>query len=85
MAVHPSLKGASPGKSKNINGTETRELFIIAQVLFKPLRDMMLLPLYLAKEINGWDKNIEFGVKNIMLTTLDKNTGSEKSIGNEKV
>ena len=85
MAVHPSLKGASPGKSKNINGTEARELFIIAQVLFKPLRDMMLLPLYLAKEINGWDKNIEFGVKNIMLTTLDKNTGSEKSIGNEKV
>lgn len=85
MAVHPSLKGASPGKSKNINGTEARELFIIAQVLFKPLRDMMLLPLYLAKEINGWDKNIEFGVKNIMLTTLDKNTGAEKSIGNEKV
>ncbi len=85
MAVHPSLKGASPGKSKNINGTEARELFIIAQVLFKPLRDMMLLPLYLAKEINGWDSSIEFGVKNIMLTTLDKNTGSEKSIGNEKV
>ncbi|MDD2953857.1 MAG: hypothetical protein PHC95_11965 [Parabacteroides sp.] len=84
MAVHPSLKGASPGKSKNINGTEARELFIIAQVLFKPLRDMMLLPLYLAKEINGWDSNIEFGIKNIMLTTLDKNTGSEKSIGNEK-
>ncbi|MCD7851891.1 MAG: hypothetical protein LUH63_20515 [Parabacteroides sp.] len=46
---------------------------------------MMLLPLYLAKEINGWDSSIEFGVKNIMLTTLDKNTGSEKSIGNEKV
>ncbi|RHJ83541.1 hypothetical protein [Parabacteroides sp. AM08-6] len=85
MAVHPSLKGASPGKSKNINGTEARELFIIAQVLFKPIRNMMLLPLYLAKELNGWDKTIEFGVKNVMLTTLDKNTGSEKSIGSEKM
>ena len=85
MAVHPSLKGASPGKSKNINGTEARELFIIAQVLFKPLREMMLLPLYIAKAINGWPKDIHFAVPNIMLTTLDKNTGSEKSIGNEKV
>lgn len=85
MSVHPSLKGASPGKSKNINGTEARELFIIAQVLFKPLREMMLLPLYIAKEINGWPKDIHFAVPNIMLTTLDKNTGSEKSIGNEKV
>lgn len=85
MGVHPSLKGASPGKSKNINGTEARELFIIAQVLFKPLRDMMVLPLYLAREINGWGKDIEFVIPNIMLTTLDKNTGSEKSIGNEKV
>ena len=85
MAVHPSLKGASPGKGKNINGTEARELFIIAQVLFKPLRDMMLMPLYLAKELNGWPEDIEFQIPNIMLTTLDKNTGSEKSIGNEKV
>lgn len=85
MSVHPSLKGASPGKSKNINGTEARELFIIAQVLFKPLREMMLLPLYIAKKINGWPDDIYFDVPNIMLTTLDKNTGSEKSIGNEKV
>lgn len=85
MSVHPSLKGASPGKNKNINGTEARELFIIAQVLFKPIREMMLLPLYMAKEINGWPKDIHFAIPNIMLTTLDKNTGSEKSIGNEKV
>jgi len=85
MQVHPSLKGASPGKSKTINGTEARELFIIAQVLFKPVRDMMVLPLYIAKAINGWDSDIEFGIKNYMLTTLDQNTGAEKSIGNEKL
>ena len=85
MQVHPSLKGASPGKSKTINGTEARELFIIAQVLFKPIRDMMVLPLYIAKSINGWDSSIEFGIKNYMLTTLDQNTGAVKSIGNEKM
>ena len=44
----------------------------------------MVLPLYLAREINGWGKDIEFVIPNIMLTTLDKNTGSEKSIGKRK-
>lgn len=56
MGVHPSLKGASPGKSKNINGTEARELFIIAQVRSSRCRDMMVLPLYLAREINRMGK-----------------------------
>lgn len=85
MAVHPSLKGASPGKSKNINGTEARELFIIAQALFKPIRCMMVLPLYIAKAVNGWPSDLEFAVKSVMLTTLDKGTGSVKSIGNEEI
>lgn len=85
MSVHPSLKGASPGKTKNINGTEARELFIIAQALCKPFRDIMLMPLYLVKEINGWPADIEFGIKNTMLTTLDQGTGAVKSIGNEKL
>ena len=85
MAVHPSLKGASPGKSKNINGTEARELFIIAQALFKPIRCMMTLPLYIAKAANGWPDDLEFGVKSVMLTTLDQGTGSVKSIGNEEL
>ncbi|MDU1906408.1 MAG: hypothetical protein E6772_16685 [Dysgonomonas sp.] len=85
MAVHPSLQGATPGKSKNINGTEARELFIIKQAMTKPLRDSLLQILYICKAINGWDPDIFFAIPNIMLTTLDKNTGSEKSIGNEKI
>src|SRR6056297_1690351 len=31
QGVHVSLIGASPGKSKNINGTEARELFTMKQ------------------------------------------------------
>ena len=85
MGVHPSLQGATPGKSKNINGTEARELFIIKQAMTKPLRDALLLFLYVCKAINEWDKDIHFIIPNIMLTTLDKNTGSEKNIGNEKI
>lgn len=85
MGVHPSLQGASPGKNKTINGTEARELFIIKQSMMKPLRDMILEPLRLVSRINNWSRDIDFVIPNIMLTTLDKNTGAEKSIGNTKL
>lgn len=85
MGVHPSLQGASPGKSKNINGTEARELFIIKQSLMKPVRELLIQPLKIVKAINDWPQDIDFIIPNIMLTTLDKNTGAEKQIGNEQV
>ena len=85
MGVHPSLQGASPGKGKNINGTEARELFIIKQAIMKPIRDALLSFMYTVKAINGWDPDIHFVIPNIMLTTLDKNTGQVKSIGNQKI
>ncbi len=83
MGVHPSLQGASPGKNKTISGTEARELFTIKQAMMKPIRDLLLLPLKIVKKINKWDEDIDFIIPNIMLTTLDKNTGAEKQIGNE--
>lgn len=85
MGVHPSIIGASPGKNKSINGTEARELFIIKQAMTKPIRDMLLTPLYLAKAIQGWSADIHFVIPNIMLTTVDQGTGAVKSIGNQKV
>jgi hypothetical protein len=80
IGVHPSLIGSSPGKSKTINGTEARELFIIKQALLKPFRDRLLMPLYLIKNFNGWDKTISFEIPNMQLTTLDKGTGSQKVV-----
>lgn len=80
MGVHPSLIGSSPGKAKTINGTEARELFIIKQSLMKPTRDRILRPLYLIKAINKWDPALHFVIPNIELTTLDKNSGSQKVI-----
>lgn len=82
MGVHPSLQGASPGKNKTISGTEARELFIMKQSMTKPLRDILLQPLNIVKAINKWPEEIEFIIPNIMLTTLDKNTGAQKQIGN---
>ena len=84
MEIQPSLIGAN-SKTGTLGGTEARELFIIKQAMMKPIRDLLLLPLYIVKEINGWDRDIHFVIPNIMLTTLDKNTGAEKSIGNKKI
>lgn len=81
MGVHPSLIGAVPGKNAgSFSGTDKRELFIIKQALLKPLRDRILRPLYLIKRINKWPEDIHFAIPNIVLTTLDKNTGSEKKV-----
>lgn len=85
MGVHPSLQGASPGKAKSINGTEARELFIIKQSMMKSLRDLILQPIRMVSKINKWPRDIDFVIPNIMLTTLDKNTGAEKQIGNTKL
>jgi hypothetical protein len=80
MGIHPSLIGSSPGKNTTINGTEARELFIIKQALLKPVRDRILLPLYIVKAINNWPADIYFTIPNLELTTLDKGTGSQKVI-----
>lgn len=81
MGVHPSIIGATPGKGKNINGTEARELFIIEQALMKIYQELTLEPLYVAKAVNNWPKDIYFSVTNCQLTTVDKGTGGTKNTG----
>jgi hypothetical protein len=81
MGVHPSIIGASPGKGKSINGTEARELFTIEQALMKMYQDATLEPLYFAKAINEWPKDIYFSITNCQLTTLDQGTGAVKNTG----
>ena len=81
MGVHPSIIGASPGKGKSINGTEARELFTIEQALMKMYQELTLEPLYFAKAVNGWPKDIHFSITNCQLTTLDQGTGAKKNTG----
>lgn len=77
MAVHPSLIGSSPGKSKNINGTEARELFTMKQALEKLPRDISIIPFYVLNEFNGWD--LEYDIPDLMLTTLDQKTDAKEA------
>jgi hypothetical protein len=81
LDVHPSLIGSTPGKNKgSFSGTDKRELFTIKQALMKPVRDILLKPLYLIKKFNNWPKDIFFVIPNIALTTLDDGKGKEKVI-----
>ena len=81
MGVHPSIIGASPGKSKSINGTEARELFLIEQAMMKRYQELTLAPLYAAKLMNNWPKDIYFSIVNMQLVTLDKGSGAVKNKG----
>lgn len=53
------------------------------QAMMKPIRDLLLQPLRIVKEVNGWNPDIDFIIPNIMLTTLDRGTGAVKQIGNQ--
>jgi len=77
MGVHPSLIGSSPGKNKNISGTEARELFTMKQALEKITRDLMLIPFEVLNDVNGWD--LKFEIPDLLLTTLDQGTDAKVS------
>ncbi len=78
QGVHPSLIGATPGKTKgSFSGSDKRELFTMKQALEKPIRDIILEPYYVIKEFNGWQ--VEFDIPFMMLTTLDKKTDAKQA------
>jgi len=73
QGVHPSLIGATPGKSSgSMSGTDKRELFTMKQSQEKPTRDLLIEPFELLSYINKW--NLEFDIPDLMLTTLDQGT-----------
>ncbi|QFQ13316.1 hypothetical protein C7Y71_010010 [Pseudoprevotella muciniphila] len=76
--THPNLVGAVPGKSQqNNSGSDKRELFTMKQAMETAFHDLLLRPLELVCEFNGWD-DIVPTVPMIMLTTLDQHKDAER-------
>lgn len=74
-SVHPSLIGATPGKSSgSFSGSDKRELFTMKQALELPIRQLLLEPYFLVINFNGWEDKLEVDIPFIQLTTLDKKT-----------
>jgi len=76
QGVHPSLIGATPGKTKgSFSGSDKRELFTMKQAMERLPRDIMMVPFYVLNEVNGWD--LDYDIPDLMLTTLDQKTDAK--------
>jgi len=75
LNIDPTLKGAGLPNNKQSagSGSDKREAKLIFTSQLGMMRSRFLSPLYFIKQFNGWDEKIEFGFRDIVLTTLDKN------------
>ena len=77
-SVHPSLIGATPGKSKGgFSGSDKRELFTIKQALEVPIRQILLEPYFVIINYNGWENDVKVDIPFMQLTTLDQGTSAK--------
>lgn len=76
--THPNLVGAVPGKSQSNNsGSDKRELFTMKQALETAFHDLLLRPVEMVCEFNGW-QGVTPAVPMIMLTTLDEHKDAKR-------
>lgn len=82
--THPNLVGAVPGKSQSNNsGSDKRELFTMKQALETAFHDLLLRPMEMVCEFNGW-QGVTPAVPMIMLTTLDEHKDAKRINPNQQ-
>lgn len=91
MQVHPSLFSAgmtgSMYRSGGGSGSDIREAYLVYNALLNLERNVLLEPLYLVRDYNRivggiseWDEDIEFRIRDTILTTLDAGKGTTKVV-----
>lgn len=91
MQVHPALFSAgmtgSAYRSGGGSGSDIREAYLVYTSLLNLERNVLLEPLYLAKDYNRvvggvseWEEDIVFRFRDTVLTTVDKGKGTEKKV-----
>lgn len=79
MGLDSKLIGNTPGDATSSGGTDLRERFLVKQIQFAPLQQLMLRSLEVTDEINEWDPHLEWQIDREVLTTLDNSkTGVTK-------
>ena len=79
MGLDSKLIGNTPGDATSSGGTDLRERFLVKQIQFAPLQQLMLRPLDVIDKINEWDPHLEWQIDREVLTTLDNSkTGVTK-------
>lgn len=82
MGIQPTLFGAGTigsGQQRS-GGSDKREAFLLYLASLSLERQVVLEPLYLMRDFNGWDSDIQFRFKDIILTTLDTGAGTKKTL-----
>lgn len=78
LGVDPTLVGNGPGKQFGSgSGSDKRVAYNLHMSLIRPHQDLLLQPLNLVRDYNGWDPNLVFRFKNSFINTLDKGAQTE--------
>lgn len=79
MGLDSKLIGNTPGDATSSGGTDLRERFLVKQIQFAPLQQLMLRPLEVISRFNEWDSHLFWQIDREVLTTLDNSkTGVAK-------
>ena len=71
MGLDSKLIGNTPGDATSSGGTDLRERFLVKQIQFAPLQQLMLRPWEVTSKFNGWDPHLVWQIDREVLTTLD--------------
>lgn len=79
MGLDAKLIGNTPGDTASSGGTDLRERFLVKQIQFAPLQQLMIRPLEVLTRFNDWDEHLVWQIDREVLTTLDNSkTGVAK-------
>ncbi len=79
MGLDSKLIGNTPGDATSSGGTDLRERFLVKQIQFAPMQQLMLRPLEVITRVNKWDSHMVWQIDREVLTTLDNSkTGVAK-------
>ena len=79
MGLDSKLIGNTPGDASSSGGTDLRERFLVKQIQFAPLQQLMLRPLEVISQFNEWNEHLVWQIDREVLTTLDNSkTGVTK-------
>jgi hypothetical protein len=84
LGVDGTLIGSAPGKNMGSgSGSDKREAFNMYLSMCQIHADIILSPLYLIRDYNGWDPELEFKFKQPFLQTLDKVSPKQRATTTE--
>lgn len=78
QGVHPVLANIQT-QGKLSSGSEIRNAYLMYVAIHTPLvRRRILKPIEIVKYENGWDKDIHFGFRDMLLTNLDEDKSGQR-------